>query len=199
MRWIFSATPHRPWRKQIQLKSTWLNVFLYSLPPAPIPPKKTHPSSRQRTEQATGSRSRAPSGARSPALPALTHPVNHGAGAAADKRWKMSVQTTTANMSEARERKRADEEDRRTGSALRPHTAYSTRCACVCVGAGGVNTETVCKLSIHIGESFIPEAVALRVSGDAAVNSPCGTFLNFFFLFFFLLCFMPVVSRGWRI
>ena len=44
MRWNFSATPHRPWRKQIQLKSTWLNVFLYSLPTGPHPtPKKLTP------------------------------------------------------------------------------------------------------------------------------------------------------------
>lgn len=63
-------------------------------------------------------------------------------------------------MSEARERGRAGEEEgefQYEGKDRRPHTAYSTGCVCV----GGVNTETVCKLSIRISESFIPEAVCV--------------------------------------
>lgn len=95
---------------------------LFQFPP-------TYPSSRQRTEQVTGSRPRAPLGAESLLL-ALTQPMNHGefswsgGGTATDERWKngcnvMSVKTKAKNMS--------DPWDFRTQAAARARAQQSSR------------------------------------------------------------------------
>lgn len=105
---------------------------------------QTYPSSRQRREQATGSRWAAPLGA--PRLPlrwALAHPMNQGAlsssGAksAADALWKkrrneISAQTNAVNMSKAatEEGKKKNHQAGLTGlSEMRMERPQGFRCA----------------------------------------------------------------------
>ena len=70
-------------------------------------------------------------------------------------------------------------------------TLHTVQGVCVCVG--GVNTETVCKLSIRISESFIPEAVCVY---PVMLLRMKWTHPATLFFFFSKLYFMHVVSWG---